>query len=215
MQIDMKILELVCSRLCHDLVGPVGAVNNGIELLEDFDPAMAEDVLPLLQSSARQAWRRLDLFRIAFGAAGGRENWPIVELRRYAAGWFEDGKVALQWPDYRELQEQTLPTPQAKLLLHLLMIAGEALPRGGTVSVQTDAPEAAVPAVTAAGRSANLHPQIQSVLAAADNGKADGMEMDARSIQAHLATLMAARAALSIDVERGEDRVTLRCLPRG
>src|SRR3546814_5580031 len=59
-QIDLRILELVCSRLCHDLVGPVGAVNNGIELLEEFDPSMADDVLPLLRNSARQAWRRLD-----------------------------------------------------------------------------------------------------------------------------------------------------------
>ncbi len=215
MQIDIKILELVCSRLCHDLVGPVGAVNNGIELLEDFDPAMAEDVLPLLQSSARQAWRRLDLFRIAFGAAGGRESWPIVDLRRYAAGWFEDGKVTLQWPDHREMQEQTLPTTQAKLLLHLLMIAGEALPRGGTVSVQTDVAQATVPPVTASGRGAALHPQIQAVHASAAVAEPADTEMDARSIQAHLATLMAARAALSIDVDRAEDRLTLRCLPRG
>src|SRR3546814_20842043 len=79
-QIDLRILELVCSRLCHDLVGPVGAVNNGIELLEEFDPSMADDVLPLLRNSARQAWRRLDCFRLAFGAAGGRDAWPLGEL---------------------------------------------------------------------------------------------------------------------------------------
>src|SRR3546814_5278082 len=86
-QIDLRILELVCSRLCHDLVGPVGAVNNGIELLEEFDPSMADDVLPLLRNSARQAWRRLDFFRLAFGAAGGRESRTLGELGRYAAGW--------------------------------------------------------------------------------------------------------------------------------
>ena len=206
-QIDIKVLELICSRLCHDLVGPVGAVNNGIELLEDFDPSMADDVLPLLQSSARQAWRRLDFFRMAFGAAGGRESWPMAELGRYAAGWFEGGKVTLDWPNDQRSQMLQLEGGCAKLLLHLTLLAGEALPRGGTVAVGPPADGGlTVPRVTASGRGAGLHPQV----AAALNG-AGIADLDARSIQAHLTLRLAEGARVRLVVEPGTDTLSLYC----
>lgn len=201
--IDMRVLELVCSRLCHDLVGPVGAVNNGIELLEDFDPSMADDVLPLLQNSARQAWRRLDFFRLTFGAAGGRDSWAMAELGRCAAGWFEGGKVALDWPNDPRTQGVELEATRAKLLLHLTLIAGEALPRGGTVAIVADG--GPVPTVTADGRGAALHPQVDAALRGAAIE-----ELDARSIQAHVAILMAGRAGVDIVVEPGADKLSLR-----
>ncbi|MSO76029.1 MAG: hypothetical protein EXQ87_03830 [Alphaproteobacteria bacterium] len=72
MPVDLKIVELLCSRLCHDLIGPIGAINNGLELLSDYDPSMADDVLPLLTTSAKQAWDRLAFFRAALGFGGGR-----------------------------------------------------------------------------------------------------------------------------------------------
>ncbi|MFN4087651.1 MAG: histidine phosphotransferase family protein [Alphaproteobacteria bacterium] len=205
-QIDMKVIELVCSRLCHDLVGPVGAVNNGIELLEDFDPSTAEDVLPLLQTSARQAWRRLDFFRLAFGAAGGRETWPMAELGRYAVGWFEGGKVILAWPDDAAVGTLEIAAVQAKLLLHLALIAGEALPRGGTVTVAPPAGGSGdLLALRAEGRGAALHPRVEAVLAGEDE------DLDARSIPAHLALLLARSAGLALVVDRGTDRVSLLC----
>lgn len=205
--IDMRVLELVCSRLCHDLVGPVGAVNNGIELLEDFDPSMADDVLPLLQNSARQAWRRLDFFRMAFGAAGGREAWPMAELGRCAAGWFEGGKVTLDWPNDPATAAAEIEAVAAKLLLHLTMMAGEALVRGGTVSVRPG--PGPVPTVLAEGRGAALHAQVEAALSGAP---ADAL--DARSIQAHLAVLTAARIGMVVVVEPGMDKLSLRAAPR-
>lgn len=205
-ELDMRVLELVCSRLCHDLVGPVGAVNNGIELLEDFDPSMADDVLPLLQNSARQAWRRLDFFRLAFGAAGGRDTWPMAELGRYAAGWFEGGKVALDWPNDPQSQALELDAALSKVLMHLTLIAGEALPRGGTVAIRADG--GPVPTVTAEGRGAALHEQVEAAMRGA------AVEtLDARSVQGHLATLMAARGQVAVEIEKGTDKLSLRCRP--
>src|SRR5690606_41497048 len=93
----MAVLELLCSRLCHDLVGPVGAVNNGLELVEE-DPSSLDDIMPLLTSSARQAWKRLDFFRIAFGFGGGRSSWSYAELRRVPAGYLAERQAELALP---------------------------------------------------------------------------------------------------------------------
>jgi histidine phosphotransferase ChpT len=126
--------SLLCSRLCHDLLSPVGALNNGLELLADEqDPAMRARCMELLAESARVSANKLKFFRLAFGAAGGlgdaidvREARAALEglladNRRTTLGWYVDGA--------------TLPKPAAKVLLNLALIANEALVRGGTLDV--------------------------------------------------------------------------------
>ena len=120
----------------------------------------------------------------------------------------QGGKVTLDWPNDPQTQALELDGPRAKVLLHLTLIAGEALPRGGTVAVAADG--GPVPTVTAEGRGAALHHQVDAAM----NGAAVE-DLDARSIQAHLAVLMAARAKVRIAVEPGTDRLSLRCRPLG
>lgn len=96
--IDLAILELVCSRLCHNMVGPVGAATNGIELLRDISGNQNEDILDMTDESARTAWRRLEFFRVAFGHGGGRSGWSEAELAGLAAGMLRDTRVSLNWP---------------------------------------------------------------------------------------------------------------------
>lgn len=126
--------SLLCSRLCHDLLSPVGALNNGLELLADeTDPDMRQRVLDLLSESARASANKLKFFRLAFGAAGGfgeqvdsREakiaiEGLLVDNKRTELGWF--------------VEAPTLPKPAIKVLLNLAMIASEALVRGGKLDV--------------------------------------------------------------------------------
>lgn len=124
--------SLLCSRLCHDLLNPVGALNNGIELLADeTDPAMREQCMALLGDSARVSAAKLKFYRLAFGGAGGYgETLPAHEVRSAVEGVFANpGRLAIEWL----VADDTLAKLPAKVLLNLALIAGEALPRGGTL----------------------------------------------------------------------------------
>src|SRR5262245_17633483 len=130
--VDLYAVELLCSRLCHDLIGPIAAVANGLELIEEGDPATQPEALALCQQSAQRATGLLQLFRSAFGSAGGRAACTPGEARKLAAV-LAAGRTTLQWPPVAA--EASAPAGTGRLLLNLVMLAVEALPRGGTVSV--------------------------------------------------------------------------------
>ena len=131
---SVDFASLLCSRLCHDLLSPVGALNNGLELLADeHDPEMRARCLELLSDSAKASANKLKFFRLAFGAAGGfGETVDTREARAAIEGLFGDGhKVKLGWL----VEDATLPKPAIKVLLNLALIAGDALVRGGQLDV--------------------------------------------------------------------------------
>lgn len=135
---ELDLIALICSRLCHDLAGSIGAVNNGVELLaEETDPAMREEAIGLIAQSASDAARRLAFFRLAFGASGSTtEPMAVAELSRIATQYFAGGKLNLALPE----TGPDLPKSLAKALLLGLVLAGQALPRGGNLQlVQHDA----------------------------------------------------------------------------
>ncbi|HEV2043822.1 MAG TPA: histidine phosphotransferase family protein [Sphingomicrobium sp.] len=128
------LASLLCSRLCHDLLSPVGAMNNGLELMADEqDPAMRERCLELLNESARASANKLKFFRLAFGAAGGfGDTIDTREARNALAGLFGTEKnIELGWI----VAGDALPKGAVKLLLNLALIAGDALVRGGRLDV--------------------------------------------------------------------------------
>ncbi|HZV57668.1 MAG TPA: histidine phosphotransferase family protein [Sphingobium sp.] len=134
---EIDYASLLCSRLCHDLLSPVGALNNGIELLADeTDPRMREQCLALLAESARTTAGKLKFFRLAFGAAGGfGEAIAVHEIRTALEGMFPPGgKLTLDWL----IDGEALPKPAAKLLLNLALMTGESLPRGGTLTLGSE-----------------------------------------------------------------------------
>lgn len=130
----VEFASLLCSRLCHDLLSPVGALNNGIELLADeHDPEMRQRCLELLSESAKASANKLKFFRLAFGAAGGfGETVDSREARAAIEGLFgENGRVKIGWM----VEESVLPKPAIKVLLNLSLLAGDALVRGGQLDI--------------------------------------------------------------------------------
>jgi len=126
--------SLLCSRLCHDLLSPIGALNNGLELLADeTDPAMRQRCMDLLAESARTSANKLKFFRLAFGAAGGFGDMVDPrEAKGAIEGLLSDAKrTTLGWL----VEAEALPKPAIKVLLNLALIANEALVRGGTLDV--------------------------------------------------------------------------------
>jgi len=163
--------SLLCSRLCHDLMSPVGALNNGIELLADeTDPEMREKCLELLADSARASANKLKFFRLAFGAAGGfGEEIDTHEAEIALEGLFgAERRIQLGW----EVSEEKLPKDAVKLLLNLAMLAGDALVRGGRLDVgaelQSDEIELAV---RAEGPRILLDPSLREALESGGGGQ--------------------------------------------
>jgi histidine phosphotransferase ChpT len=131
---EVDLAALLCSKICHDLLSPVGAINNGLELLEDeTDPVMRDRCMDLVADSARVSADKLKYFRLAFGAAGGfGDEVDPAEARNLIESLIGDsGKITLGWA----LQRDALPKKAIKILLNLALIAKEALVRGGTLDV--------------------------------------------------------------------------------
>lgn len=203
---SVDLASLLCSRLCHDLMSPVGALNNGIELLGDEqDPEMRERCLELLADSARATASKLKFFRLAFGAGGGfGEEVSTAEARSALEGLLGDGKVELGWL----VASEKLPKGAIKLLLNLALIAGDSLVRGGRLDVGAEGEEIAI---RAEGPRIVLDPAIQDTLL---NGGADGVE--ARTAGAWLAHSLAAEGGGTIQLRQPSDDVLVigAMLPR-
>jgi histidine phosphotransferase ChpT len=131
---SLDLASLLCSRLCHDLLSPVGALSNGLELLSDEkDPQMRQRCFELLEQSARISTDKLKFFRLAFGAAGGfGELVPVAEARELVDALVAgNARITINWA----LASDSLPKPAIKTLLNLALIGIEALVRGGTLDI--------------------------------------------------------------------------------
>jgi histidine phosphotransferase ChpT len=189
----VDLASLLCSRLCHDLMSPVGALNNGIELLGDeTDPEMREKCLELLADSARATANKLKFFRLAFGAGGGfGEEIDTSEAQAALEGLFgAEGKVQLGWV----VESEKLPKGAVKLLLNLALLAGDALVRGGRLDVGAERAGGGIElAVRAEGPRILLDPVLRETLA---SGGGDTVEP--RAAGAWLAHSLAAEGGGSL-----------------
>ncbi|MFD1105613.1 histidine phosphotransferase family protein [Sphingobium olei] len=162
---SIEFASLLCSRLCHDLLSPVGALNNGLELMADeTDPQMRERCLELLSDSARTSANKLKFFRLAFGSAGGfGDAVPPHEARVAIEGMFATaGRVKIGWM----VEEQLLDKLAAKILLNLALIAGDALVRGGQLDIGAETrPGVTEIVVRAEGPKVVLDPDLRAALA--------------------------------------------------
>ncbi|MFM6931377.1 MAG: histidine phosphotransferase family protein [Novosphingobium sp.] len=130
----IDLASMLCSRLCHDMLSPVGALSNGLELLaEERDGEMRKRIVELLEQSAKTSADKLKFFRLAFGAAGGfGEMVPVAEPRALVEGLVSNNeRITLQW----NVAAEVLPKPAVKVLLNLSLFGMESLVRGGTLEV--------------------------------------------------------------------------------
>ncbi|HKP33991.1 MAG TPA: histidine phosphotransferase family protein [Sphingomicrobium sp.] len=189
----IDLASLLCSRLCHDLMSPIGALNNGIELLADeTDPEMREKCLELLADSARASANKLKFFRLAFGAAGGfGEEIDTHEAQVALEGLFgAERRIELGWV----VSDEKLPKDAVKLLLNLAMLAGDALVRGGHLDVGAERQDDEIElAVRAEGPRILLDPALRDTLANGGSGK-----IEPRAVGAWLAHHLVDNAGGSI-----------------
>lgn len=200
---DLEFAGLLVSRVCHDLVSPVGAVVNGLEVLEDErDATMRADAFKLVASSAEQAAARLQFARIAFGAAGSAgAELDLTEVGRTVRGLVRGGKVELDW----QAAPLNWPKDWAKLLMNATLLAADGLPRGGTVRVETSTdPKAPSFKVVATGQGARLLEDVEKAARGEPNGPIDG-----RSIQPYLTHKLARGLNAGLTLSATENRIEM------
>ena len=164
--IDLKLASLMSSKLCHDVIGPIGAICNGIELASDDSNAdIRIEALKLVSASAGEVSARLQFYRLAFGLAGGMgQEVSICEARSLCRDLMSYGKVALDWPDSVG-GAAMLPKDAIKILCNLVVITAATLPRGGTLTITGDAAEGGWSfAFTAKGPRAVLREDVTGIL---------------------------------------------------
>jgi histidine phosphotransferase ChpT len=188
----LELAALLCSRVCHDLISPVGAIVNGLEVLDDNPKAEDRDfALDLIRKSARTASARLQFCRLAFGAAGSSgAQIDLGDAQTMARGHLEDGKTSITW----NLPRLLLPKNRVKLLLNMLVIAQQTIPRGGTLTVDSlGQGETMGFRVTANGLNARLPQNIADLLSSGQPSS-----VDAHSVQPYYTRLLAQACGLSV-----------------
>jgi histidine phosphotransferase ChpT len=197
----LELAALLCSRVCHDLISPVGAIVNGLEVLDDNPkPEDREFALDLIRKSAKTASARLQFCRLAFGAAGSSSaQIDLGDAQTMARGHLEDGKTSIAW----NLPRVLLPKNRVKLLLNMMVIAQQTIPRGGVLSVDPVGEGDAMGfRVTASGLNARM-PQNIADLLSADSASA----VDAHAVQPYYTRLLAQACGLKVGLAPEGDAV--------
>jgi len=205
---SLDLAALLCSRVCHDVISPVGAIVNGLEVLEEEkDAEMRGIALDLIRKSAETASARLQFCRLAFGAAGSvGASIDTGDAEKVARGLFADGRTKLEWNGPRIL----LPKNTVKLILNLCLVAAGAIPRGGIVAVTLAGNETDIKITVAAqGVNAKLASHIPGLLA----GTPDSNTIDAQAIQPYYAGLVARAASMELEMTSSADEVIIEALP--
>ena len=201
--VDIRVVEFLCSRICHDVISPVTAINNGVELWNDMGAEVVEDALGLIAHSAEQATRRLLYLRLAYGAAGA--DGSVEDAREAAAGLFAGTKIELEWPSGVAGE---LPRGGLKVLLNVLMIASESIGQGGRIRVL---PDGGGVTVTATGKAAAFRDGVADALA----GTLPPANLDPRTAHAAVTRHFADYFSLALAINPAwPDRIDFRIAPR-
>ena len=201
----IDLASLLCSRLCHDLLSPVGALTNGLELLADErDPEMRQRCLELLEQSAKISADKLKFFRLAYGAAGGfGESVPVDEARSVIDALVGDAKrIEVNWA----LASERLPKGAVKVLLNFAHIALEALVRGGTIDIGAEIREGASEIVV---RAAGPRIAFDESVGHALKGRLAASELSGRTAPAHMLALLAEAAGGGLQYARTDEALVL------
>lgn len=201
------LAALIAARLCHDLVSPVSALGAALSVLDDENAEdMRDDAIELVRTGAQQARAKLEYCRLAFGAGGSAPAViDAVELKRLANDMFADHKPDLVW----KMEASGLDKPAARILLNLIWIAVDSVPRGGSVTIEATSSEGGARLkIVSAGPRVRLDPAYVDAM----SGKSPQDGFDGRSIQPYYAGLIARENGGRVDAEADEERAVFTAL---
>ena len=199
------LAAMLCSRLCHDMLSPVGALSNGLELLAmETDPEMRKSVMELLEQSATISTNKLKFFRLAFGAAGGfGDRVDVAEPRSLIEALVADkNKIEINWA----IETANLSKPSVKVLLNFAQIAIDALVRGGTLDVGAEVRDGNCEIVV---RATGPKIAFDETIGKAIEGSLPSSELSSRTAAAHMIALLAEESGGGLQYARTDEALVL------
>lgn len=197
--ISVAVLELLASRICHDLISPVGAVNNGVEFLEEMGAEAGGEAIALIAHSARQASVRLQAFRICYGAGGRDSNIKPEDIKKAFEALTEaDGKIAQSWDPHANLGFAERPEGYCKMLMGTMMLGAECLPKGGIIKVKAGSAEETL--VFAEGQDAVVRAGVEDAMAL----RSDPATLDPRLVHPYAISTIAASYGFTVSISEKE-----------
>lgn len=202
---ETKLAEMLCTRLCHDLTGPIGAVNNGAEFLGDEGFDMQNEAVQLILNSAHEAVARLQFYRQAYGRVTDSGEACLADKKQLAASFFGATKVKLDWPEsHTDAAGISISQKTGRLILNLLIIGGASLIKGGTLAVRLSASgDTKQVQITAQGDMIKFDAETQSIL----SGQADEKVLSPKTAQAFLTVKLAQEVGASLAFDLQNDRL--------
>lgn len=206
-QLDSRVMELLFARLCHDLIGPISAINNGVELVRDYGDEMQGEALALIGESATKASQLLQFYRVAFGSARAVDGSgiEIEEGRQRTLDALSSERVTIQWPDKEAEGDGEASRLAAKLILNLVLLGVEILPGAGEVCVEIKRGNPGQVQVTAQKNGLSMSEDLAAVL----NGEVLPNELTPRTVQAFFTRFLANSVDGDIRVQCGNDFISL------
>lgn len=192
------VLELLSSRICHDVVSPVGAINNGVELVSEMGVDAGMEAMDLIAKSAEQANRRLKIFRLCYGAAGSNEKADIREMRTAVFHYFEGSRAVIEWPENDPIMEEELPKGFQKGMLNLILLCGEMITKGGIIKIQKLAGPVPTAQVSVDGEGVGFREGQRAAL----EGTINEEDLDPRLIHAYVTGKFISAFGLRLDTEK-------------
>lgn len=206
---NLQMAELLCTRLCHDLTGPIGAVNNGAEFLKEEGFDLQSQAVELIVSSAFSAVSRLQFYRMAYGLVKNHGEANLAEKKKVAADFFTGSKITLDWPEtHTDASGVSISLKMSRVIYNLLIIASGALIRGGEISVRLAKDDLSRKIITVGARGVNLKwdSEVEKILA---NESFDG-ELTAKNVQLYLTKQYADDLSAVIEWKVGADELVLQ-----
>lgn len=200
----LALLEQLASRICHDLISPVGAINNGIELAEEMGADGMDDAIELIGHSAKQAAAKLKTMRMAYGAGA---NDPSIKPDDVANTFRElvalESRLEFEWPTGANWFPFVGKIGLAKAMMCVLLLGKECLPRGGIVAVSVEDESFMV---TCTGTDAGLKPDMEQALA----GHIDIETMEPKLIHPYLTHMNLKNYGQTLTFEKGADEIVFK-----
>lgn len=197
------VLELLASRICHDIISPVGAINNGIELMQELGPEGLEDGLELVGYSAEQSAAKLSAFRLAYGAGGRDPHIKPEDVQKTFGELIRaEGKISQAWDPFGNLGPDPLPEGYCKMLMCTMMLAMESLPKGGYISVRPSGDSASL--IIAEGEGAVIRENVEAAL----KQELSPDDLDPRLVHPYALSVIADSYGYKISLKsQNEDRI--------
>lgn len=195
-QNQLRIAQLLCSRLCHDLISPIGAINNGLELVSE-DKSILDEAISLIGQSTQQASSRLAYYRLAFGGTDINEQTDFSQIQSLIQDFFGDGKVEISFGETFTPNEFLVSKLFAKLILNLSLVAAESLPRGGTMEIVTERSTGHRFHVSLAGRGCSLGDEVPNLL----SGRISVADIDVKRVVPYLCYGIASQLGIGLNCD--------------